>query len=51
MGNMTWNDNGQYEKFRSNVKCYSDTCTMYSADNCIVFENFTTSVGDLMVTN
>jgi len=25
--------------------------TMYLGDNCIVFENFTASIGDLMFTN
>ena len=25
--------------------------TMYLGDNCIVFENFTASIGDLMVAN
>jgi len=27
------------------------TLTTYLADNCIVFENFTASIGDLMVAN
>jgi hypothetical protein len=27
------------------------TLTTYLGDNCIVFENFTASIGDLMVAN
>jgi hypothetical protein len=27
------------------------TLTAYLGDNCIVFENFTASIGDLMVAN
>jgi hypothetical protein len=33
------------------ISDYEFTLTTYLGDNCIVFENFTASIGDLVVAN